>query len=97
MVRSMRKSSTMLHLETLNELAGVDRRMEPEHRSLVEKRLLKEINELKEKLNCLLAVFWGCVISCVTLKIDKIYYQSNHLWKGQESCQEVGRIQQRKT
>ena len=26
-----------LHLETLNELAGIDRRMEAEHRSLVEK------------------------------------------------------------
>ena len=26
-----------LHLETLNELTGVDRRMEAEHRSLVEK------------------------------------------------------------
>ena len=39
----------MLHLETLNELTGVDRRMEVEHRSLVEKSLLEEINELKKK------------------------------------------------
>ena len=38
-----------LHLETLNELMGVDRRMEAEHRSLVEKSLLEEINELKKK------------------------------------------------
>ena len=37
-----------LHLETLNELTGIDRRMEAEHRSLVEKSLLEEINELKE-------------------------------------------------
>ena len=37
-----------LHLETLNELTGVDRRMEAEHRSLVEKNLLEEINELKK-------------------------------------------------
>ena len=36
-----------LHLETLNELTGVAHRMEAEHRSLVEKSLLKEINELK--------------------------------------------------
>ena len=36
-----------LHLETLNELTGIDRRMEAEHRSLVEKSLLEEINELK--------------------------------------------------
>ena len=36
----------MLHLETLNELMGVDRRMEAEHRSLVEKSLLEEINEI---------------------------------------------------
>ena len=36
------------HLETLNELTGIDHRMEAEHRSLVEKSLLEEINELKK-------------------------------------------------
>ena len=36
-----------LHLETLNELTGVDHRMESENRSLVEKSLMEEINELK--------------------------------------------------
>ena len=34
-----------LHLETLNELTGIDRRIETEHRSLVEKSLLEEINK----------------------------------------------------
>ena len=34
-----------LHLETLNELTGVDRRMEAEHRFLVEKSLLEEIKK----------------------------------------------------
>ena len=38
-----------LHLETLNELTGIDRRMEVENRSLVEKSLMEEINELKKK------------------------------------------------
>ena len=38
-----------LHLETLNELMGVDRRMEAENRSLVEKSLMEEINKLKKK------------------------------------------------
>ena len=37
-----------LHLETLNELTGIDCRMEAEYRSLVEKSLLEEINELKK-------------------------------------------------
>ena len=37
-----------LHLEMLNELTGVDCRMEPENRSLVEKSLMEEINELKK-------------------------------------------------
>ena len=37
-----------LHLENLNKLAGVDRRMEAEHKSLVEKSLLEEINEIKK-------------------------------------------------
>ena len=38
-----------LHLETLNELTSVDHRMEVENRSLVEKSLMEEINELKKK------------------------------------------------
>ena len=38
-----------LHLETLNELTGVDCRMEAENRSLVEKSLMEEINELQKK------------------------------------------------
>ena len=38
-----------LHLETLNELTGVGHRMEAENRSLVEKSLMEEINELKKK------------------------------------------------
>ena len=38
-----------LHLETLNELTGVDCRMEAENRSLVEKSLKEEINEPKKK------------------------------------------------
>ena len=39
----------MLHLETLNELTGVNHRMEAENRSLVEKSLMEEINKLKKK------------------------------------------------
>ena len=39
----------MLHLETLNELTGVNCRMEAENRSLVEKSLMEEINDLKKK------------------------------------------------
>ena len=38
-----------LHLETLNELTGVNRRMKAENRSLIEKSLMEEINELKKK------------------------------------------------
>ena len=37
-----------LHLETLNELTGVNRRMEAENRSLVEKSLMEK-NELNKK------------------------------------------------
>ena len=38
-----------LHLETLNELTGVDHRMEAENRSLVETSLMEEINKLNKK------------------------------------------------
>ena len=43
------KTLQTLHLETLNELTGVDCRMEVENRSLFEKSLMEEINELKKK------------------------------------------------
>ena len=55
-----------LHLETLNELTGIDRRMEGEHRSLVKKSLLEEINNIKktqeQKLNGLLAVIFHVLL-----------------------------------
>ena len=51
-----------LHLETLNELTGVDHRMEVENRSPVGKSLLEEINELKKKPNCLLAVLFRVLL-----------------------------------
>ena len=37
------------HVETLNELTGVNHRMEAENRSLVEKSLMEEINNIKKK------------------------------------------------
>ena len=37
-----------LHLETLNELTGIDCRMEAENRSLAENSLLEEIKEIKK-------------------------------------------------
>ena len=61
---------------------GVDRRMEAENRSLVEKSLIEEINKLKEKPETK-------AISYVTLKMDKIYYQPNHLWKGQKAVKKL--------
>ena len=39
-----------LYHETLNELTGVVRKMEVEHRSLVEKSLLEEINNIKKNV-----------------------------------------------
>ena len=56
-----------LHLETLNELTGVDHRMEAENRSLVEKSLMEEINNMKKKIkeqafNCLLAVLFRMLL-----------------------------------
>ena len=55
-----------LHLETLNELTGIDHRMEAEHRSLVEKSLLEETNELKkikeQEFNCLLTVLFRVLL-----------------------------------
>ena len=38
------------HLKTMNELTGVDRKMEAENRNQLEKILLEEINEIKKNL-----------------------------------------------
>ena len=55
-----------LHFETLNELTGVDLKMESENRSLVEKSLMEEINELKkikeQAFNCLLDVLFHMLL-----------------------------------
>ena len=55
-----------LHLETLNELTGIDHRMEAEHRCLVKKSLLEEINEIKKikerEFNCLLTVLFRVLL-----------------------------------
>ena len=80
-----------LHLETLSELTGIDHRMEAEHRSLVDKRLLEEINEIKKAQGTKVELLARCAISCVTLKMDKIYYQPNHLWKGQKAVKKTCR------
>ena len=56
-----------LHLETLNELTGIDCKMEAEHRALVEKSQLEEINKIKkikeQEFNCLLAVLFRVLLS----------------------------------
>ena len=54
----------MLHLETLNELTGIDCRMEAENRSLVEKSLMEEINELKKNRNKSLIACSLCYFVC---------------------------------
>ena len=53
-----------IHLETLNELTGVDHRIEAEHRSLVEKSLLEEINEIKKCRNKSLIACSLCYFVC---------------------------------
>ena len=78
-----------LHLETLNKLTGIDRRMEAEHRSLVKKSLLEEINELKKNQGTRVYLLARCAISCVTLKMDRLYYQPNHLWKGKATVKKL--------
>ena len=39
-----------LHLEMLNELTGINRKLEAENRSLVKKSLLEEINDIKKNI-----------------------------------------------
>ena len=59
-----------LYLETLNELTGVNCRMEAEHRSLVEKSLLEEINNIKKNADA----FWQVHLPAPK-HIDRPHYQ----------------------
>ena len=79
----------MFHLKTMNELTGVDRKMEAENRNQCDKNLLEEINEIKKNLGTRVEWFVRCVISHVTSKMDKIYYQPKHLWKGQKAIKKL--------
>ena len=54
----------ILYSLTLNELTGVDCRMEADHRSLVEKSLLEEINEIKKCRNKSLIACSVCYFMC---------------------------------
>ena len=65
-------------------MTGVNRAREVEHRSQFEKSLLEEINDIKKNAGTKAQWFPRCLISCVTLKMDKIYHQPNHLWKGKK-------------
>ena len=53
-----------LHLETLNELTGVECRMESENRSLVEESLMEEIKEIKKSRNKRLIACSMCYFVC---------------------------------
>ena len=63
--------------------------MEAENMSHFEKRLLEEINEMKENLGTRVWWFARCVILPVTSKMDKTYYQPSHLWKGQKAIKKL--------
>ena len=80
-----------LYLKTLNELTGIDRRMEVDHRSLVKKSLLEEINELKKCRNKSLIACSLCYFMCY-FKMDRLYYQSNHLWKGKAAVKKLAEL-----
>ena len=53
-----------LHIETLKELTSVNCSMEAENRSLVEKSLLEEINNIKKNLGTSLIVCSLCYVVC---------------------------------
>ena len=84
------------HLKTMNELTGVDCKMEAENRNQFEKSLLEEINEIKKSLGTRVQWFALCIISRVTSKMDKIYYQPNHLWKGQKAIKKLKELSKEK-
>ena len=50
---------------------------------------MEEIKELKKNPGTKSKWLVHCIISCVTLKMDKVYYQPNHLWKGQKAVKKL--------
>ena len=47
------------------------------------------MNNVKKNAGTKAQWFAHCVISCVTLKMDKIYYQPNHLWKEKKAIKKL--------
>ena len=84
-----------LHLEALSDLSNIDKKMAAEARSQFDESLLEEINDLKKELRkrdaslCVLSFL--CVISLATKmdKLQSIYYQQSHLWKGQKAVNKL--------
>ena len=54
------------------------------------------IKRAKEKSRNKSLILAHCVISCVTIKMDKIYYQPNHLWKGQKAVKKLKELSREK-
>ena len=46
----------------------------------------------EQEFNCLLTVLF----SCVTLKMDRLYYQPNHLWKGKAAVKKLAKYSKEK-
>ena len=80
-----------LHLETLNELTSIDLRIEGEAQVLVEKSLLEEINEIKKCRNKSLIAYSLCYFVCY-FKMDRLYYQPNHLWKSKKAVKKLAEL-----
>ena len=78
----------MFHLGMLNELANTDCKMETEMRTQLQKSTGRDQRSKEGCKRCLkMCNSFPCVILCVTtaLKMDKlqsIFYQPSHLWKG---------------
>ena len=84
------------HLKTMNELTGIDHKVEAENRNQFEKSPLEEMNEIKKALGTRVSWFTLCAISYIALKMDKIYYQPSHLWKGQKAIQKLKELSKEK-
>ena len=89
-----------LYYESFDNLSNVDCKMEAETETNL-KKVCEEINNLKKELRkempkcCALLL---CVISLATKmdKLQSIYYQLNHLWKGQKAIKKLRELSKEK-
>ena len=85
------------HLGALNELANVDHKMDAETRAHLQKIKLEHITRNVCVLPCVIFTCYHSIKNRKAFpKLQNIYYQPSHLWKGQKAINVLRELRKEK-